>query len=85
MLTSSEEPKMALSVLEPVESSLANDGSVKRLYRIRLRSGAWHVVEVIVGGVGGIFASLSDAVAFARNEARAFGDARVVIDFGSAA
>lgn len=76
---------MAISALEPIDSFQEDDSPVERLFRIRLRGGSWHVVEVIVGGVGGIFSALDDAVAFARAEARAVGDARVVIDFGNAA
>ncbi len=53
----------------------------KRSFRIRVQAGAWHLSEIGADNVGGIFSSLSSAMAYARNELRGVRGGRVVIEF----
>ena len=56
-----------------------------RCLRIRLEAGEWHLSEDGSGRIGGIFTSLSAAVAFARSELRGVPGGGVVLDFDGAA
>jgi hypothetical protein len=56
-----------------------------RCLRICFRSGEWHLSEDTTGRIGGIFTSLSAAVAFARNELRGVPASGVVVDLDGAA
>jgi hypothetical protein len=55
-----------------------------RCLRICFRSGEWHLSEDVTGCIGGIFTSLSAAVAFARNELRGVPRSGVVVDLDGA-
>jgi hypothetical protein len=56
-----------------------------RCLRIRFQAGAWHLSEDETDRIGGIFTSLSAAVAFARSELRGVSGGGVVLDFDGAA
>jgi hypothetical protein len=55
-----------------------------RCLRIRFQAGAWHLSEDGTGRIGGIFTSLSAAVAFARSELRGVPSSGVVLELGGA-
>jgi hypothetical protein len=52
--------------------------------RIRVQAGAWHLSEIGADHVGGIFSSLSSAMAYARDELRGVREGRVVVEFDGA-
>jgi hypothetical protein len=52
--------------------------------RLRVRAGAWHLTEIGADNVGGIFGSLSSAMAYARDELRGVRGGRVVVEFDGA-
>jgi hypothetical protein len=56
-----------------------------RCLRIRFQAGAWHLSEDGTARIGGIFTSLSAAVAYARSELRGVAGGGVVLDFDGAA
>lgn len=57
----------------------------KRALRIRVQAGAWHLSEIGADHVGGIFSSLSSAMAYARDELRGARGGRVIVEFEGAA
>lgn len=75
---------MGPSAVQIVECVGGDDRVPLRVFQIRKRDGAWHVVERVLGHVGGIFVSFGDAVAFARAESRSVRGARAVIEFEGA-
>jgi hypothetical protein len=52
--------------------------------RIRVQAGAWHLTEIGADNVGGIFGSLSSAMAYARDELRGVQGGRVIVEFDGA-
>jgi hypothetical protein len=57
------------------------NGPTRCLLRIRFEAGAWHVSEDGTARIGGIFTSLSAAIAYARSELRGVPGGGVVHDF----
>ena len=55
-----------------------------RSLRLRVQAGAWHLTEIGADNVGGIFGSLSSAMAYARDELRGVRGGRVVVEFDGA-
>jgi hypothetical protein len=56
----------------------------RRSLRLRVHAGAWHLSEIGTDNVGGIFSSLSSAMAYARDELRGVRGGRVVVEFEGA-
>jgi hypothetical protein len=59
-------------------------GPTRCLLRIRFEAGAWHLSEDGTARIGGIFTSLSAAIAYARSELRGVEGGRVVHGFDGA-
>jgi hypothetical protein len=57
----------------------------RRCLRLRIQAGVWHLSEIGADNVGGIFSSLSSAMAYARDELRGVRGGRVVVEFEGAA
>jgi hypothetical protein len=57
----------------------------RRSLRIRVQAGAWHLSEIGADHVGGVFTSLSSAMAYARDELRGARGARVVVELDGSA
>jgi hypothetical protein len=57
----------------------------RRSLRLRVKAGAWHLSEIGADNVGGIFRSLSSAMAYARDELRGVRGGRVVVEFDGGA
>jgi hypothetical protein len=53
----------------------------RRSLRLRVKAGAWHLSEIGADNVGGIFSSLSSAMAYARDELRGARGGRVGVEF----
>jgi hypothetical protein len=62
------------------ESQTATADHPSRRLRISFRSGSWHMHEEGTDLIGGIFASLSAAVAFGRSELRGRPGATMVVE-----
>lgn len=76
-------------MISPASASAAAPSSTERSspapfgprrLRVSFRAGAWHLHEEGTDMIGGIFTSLSAAVAFGRGEVRGDDGATVVID-----
>jgi hypothetical protein len=76
---------MASPVLGYAEVQPRNRRRATRCLRIRFQASAWHLSEDYTGRIGGIFTSLSAAIAFARSELRGEPGGCVLLDFDGAA
>jgi hypothetical protein len=76
---------MAIPVWEYTGVHSRSRRRLQRCLRIRLQAGEWHLSEDYTDRIGGIFTSLSAAVAFARRELRGEPGGGVVLDFDGAA
>jgi hypothetical protein len=76
---------MASPVLGFTEVHPRHRSRLTRCLRIRFQAGAWHLSEDRTGRIGGIFTSLSAALAFARRELRGDPGGGVVLDSDGAA
>jgi hypothetical protein len=77
-------PAASSSAIDRAHPTSAKSGSaarpLARRLRVSFRAGAWHLHEEGTDMIGGIFTSLSAAVAFGRGELRGDDGATLLVD-----